>query len=136
MDLFKLDITLFTINMDHDSFKAWLDLYDKAWTGRNPELIRDLFAKDAKYFEKPFSAPFDGIDSIIQYWQGVTQTQKNISFQYNILAVDQDLGIAHFTASFLRYSNTQVKLDGIFLVKLDSQNKCTKFEEWWQSQKN
>ena len=136
MDLFKLDITLFTINMDHDSFKAWLDLYGKAWTGRNPELIRDLFAKDAKYFEKPFSAPFDGIDSIIQYWQGVTQTQKNVSFQYNILAVDQDLGIAHFLASFLRYSSTQIKLDGIFLVKLDSQNKCIKFEEWWQSQKN
>ena len=78
--------------MDHDSFNAWLDLYGKAWTGRNPELIRDLFVKDAKYFEKPFSSPFDGIDSIIEYWQGIAQTQKDVSFQYKILAVDQDLG--------------------------------------------
>ena len=122
--------------MDHDSFKAWLYLYSKAWTERNPELIRDLFAQDAKYLEKPFSAPFDGIDSIIQYWHGVAQTQKDVSFQYKILAINQDLGIAHFTASFLRNHTTPVKLDGIFLVKLNSQNKCTRFEEWWQSQKN
>lgn len=123
--------------MDFDSFKAWLELYGKAWIEHNPKLIRDLFAQDAKYFEKPFSAPFDGIDSIIQYWQGVVQTQKDVSFQYKILAVNQDLGIAHFTASFLRSpNNTHVKLDGIFLVRLDSQNKCTSFAEWWQSQKS
>ncbi len=103
--------------MDHDSFRAWLDLYGKAWTGRNAELIRDLFTKDAKYFEKPFLAPFDGIDSIIQYWQGIAQTQKDVSFQYKILAVDQDLGIAHFSASFLLYSSTQVKIYGIFFGK-------------------
>jgi len=47
--------------MDHDSFKAWLDLYSKAWTERNPELIRDLFSQDAKYLEKPFSDPFDDV---------------------------------------------------------------------------
>ncbi len=122
--------------MDHYSFKDWLDLYDKAWTERDAELIRDLFAQDAKYFEKPFSAPLEGIDSIIQYWQGVAQTQKDISFKYKILAVTKELGIAHFEASFLRsQTKTKVKLDGIFLVKLDSQNKCTSFAEWWQSQK-
>ncbi len=122
--------------MDHYSFKGWLELYKKAWTERNAELIRDLFAQDAKYFEKPFSAPLEGIDSIIQYWQGVAQTQKDISFKYKILAVTKELGIAHFEASFLRsQTKTMVKLDGIFLVKLDSQNKCTSFAEWWQSQK-
>ena len=124
------------MKLNHDSFKAWLDLHGKAWTERNPELIRDLFVQDAKYLEKPFSTPFDGIDSIIEYWQGVAQTQKDVSFQYKILAIYQDLGIAHFAASFLRDQTTQVKLDGIFLVKLNSQNKCTRFEEWWQSQKN
>ena len=122
--------------MDHYSFKDWLELYDKAWTERNAELIRDLFAPDAKYFEKPFSAPLEGIGSIIQYWQGVAQTQKDISFKYKILAVTKELGIAHSEASFLRSpTKTKVKLDGIFLVKLDSQNKCTSFAEWWQSQK-
>ncbi len=123
--------------MNQTSFNDWLELYGKAWRLRKPELISDLFTQDAKYFEKPFSAPFEGIDAIVQYWQGVSQTQKEISFEYKIISVNNDVGIAHFAASFLREpGNVHVKLDGIFQVNFDSQNKCTSFSEWWQSQKS
>ncbi len=123
--------------MDHHSFNDWLQLYSKAWTQRRSELINDLFTQDAKYFEKPFSAPFEGIDAIIRYWQGISESQKDISFEYKIISVNNEVGIAHFVASFLRSpGDVHVKLDGIFQVTLSSQNKCTSFSEWWQSQKN
>ena len=123
--------------MNHSSFNDWLELYGKAWTQRKPELISDLFAQDAKYFEKPFSEPLEGIDEINQYWKGVFLTQKDISFEHKIILVDNDVGIAHFEASFLRQpGNVYVKLDGIFQVNLNSQNKCTSFSEWWQSKKS
>ncbi len=123
--------------MDNSSFNDWLQLYGKAWTQRRPDLIKELFIQDAKYSEKPFSAPFEGIDAITMYWKGVSQTQKDISFEYQIISVNNDVGIAHFVASFLRQpGNVHIKLDGIFQVTLNSQNKCTSFSEWWQSQKS
>jgi hypothetical protein len=103
--------------MDNSSFNDWLQLYGKAWTQRRPD--------------------FEGINAITFYWQGISQTQKDISFEYKIVSVNNDVGIAHFVASFLRQpGNVHVKLDGIFQVTLNSQNKCTSFSEWWQSHKS
>jgi len=77
-----------------------------------------------------------GIDSIIEYWSIVAATQENVNFDYDILSVNDNEGIAHWSASFLRQATqTKINLDGIFVVKLNSENKCTKFREWWQSQK-
>ena len=116
--------------MNHFSFDSWLRLYSKAWTERRPDLISELFTQDAKYFEKPFSPPFEGINAITQYWQGISQTQKDISFEYKIVSVNNNVGIAHFMASFLRQpGNVHVKLDGIFQITLNFQNKCTSFSE-------
>lgn len=117
-------------------FDSWLQLYGKAWTQRNPDLIKELFASHAIYTEKPFSLPFKGIKEITKYWQGVSNTQNNISFEYQVISETKDIGVAHFEASFVRQpGNVKVNLDGIFLVKFNSENKCTSFSEWWQSQK-
>lgn len=122
--------------MDYNSFKSWLDLYGKAWKTRDPKLIKKLYAKNAKYHEKPFEAPISGIKSITEYWSIIAKTQEDVKFDYEILSVNKKQGVAHWQASFVRKLNqTQVKLDGIFVVKLNSKNKCTVFKEWWQSQK-
>ncbi len=122
--------------MDYNSFKSWLDLYGKAWKTRDPKLIKKLYTKNAKYHEKPFEAPITSVKSITEYWSIIPKTQEDVKFDYNILAVNKNQGIAHWHASFVRkLTQTQVKLDGIFVVKLNSENKCTVFKEWWQSQK-
>jgi hypothetical protein len=123
--------------MNHDAFKSWLDLYGTAWKTCDPKLIKNLFVEGAKYHEKPFESPIRGIGTITEYWSVVAQTQENIQFDYNILAVDKNQGIAHWSASFIhKLTKTQVKLDGIFLVNLNSENKCTVFREWWHSYKS
>ncbi len=123
--------------MNRDAFKSWLDLYGTAWKTRDPKLIKKLFFEGAKYYEKPFESSISGIGSITEYWSVIAQTQENIQFDYNILAVDKNQGIAHWHASFVRkLTKTQVKLDGIFVVNLNSENKCTIFREWWHSHKS
>ena len=123
--------------MNKSPFDKWLQLYGKAWEERNPASIKELFSKNATYSEKPFSPPFEGIDEITKYWEGISQTQKDISFDYQIISINNNIGIAHFEASFLRYPGPiRVKLDGIFQVIFDSEGKCTSFSEWWQSQKS
>ena len=122
--------------MNRNTFKSWLDLYGAAWKTRDPKLIKKLFADHAKYYEKPFESPISGIASITEYWSVIAQTQENVHFDYDILAVDKKQGMAHWSASFVRkLTQTQVKLDGFFLVQLNSENKCTIFKEWWHSQK-
>lgn len=123
--------------MNQSSFDEWLKLYGKAWMQKRPDLIKDLFTQDATYSEKPFEDSFKGIEEITRYWQNVSQSQTDISFDYKIICNKDNTGLAHFKASFWRKPDeTYVKLDGIFKVVLDWQNKCTSFSEWWQSQKS
>ena len=122
--------------MDENSFKSWLELYGRAWKTLNPSLISELFTKEATYHEKQFDKPITGIDAIIEYWNIVSQTQKDVEFDYEIIAVTPTQGIAHWIASFTRENpKTRVELDGIFVVNLNSENKCTQFREWWHSRK-
>lgn len=117
-------------------FKSWLELYGRAWMNLDPGLIDELFTKDATYQEKPFEAPMKGIDAIRKYWNIVSETQKDVKFEYEILGSNDSRGVAHWKSSFVRpKQNTLVLLDGILVVDLDSENKCTRFQEWWQSKK-
>lgn len=77
----------------------------------------------------------NGLRKIVEYWNNISKTQRDIKFDYKILNVVSKRGTAHWTASFLREEKTLVELDGIFLVEFDSKNKCKKFREWWHSKK-
>ena len=119
-----------------NDFKTWLDLYGQAWMNLDPRLIDELFTKEATYQEKPFEEPMKGIDAIRKYWNGVAETQKDVKFEYEILETNHSRGVAHWKSSFVRpKQNTLVLLDGILVAHLDSENKCIRFQEWWQSKK-
>lgn len=123
--------------MNHDTFKSWLDAYGRAWETRDPQAAADLFTEDATYQETPFAEPMRGRSAILAYWSHVPRTQDHIRFGYEILAVTNDVGVAHWWASFVRIpSQVQVKLDGIFVVSLDAENRCKEFREWWHRQEN
>ena len=122
--------------MDSKSFRSWLIHYGHAWKTKNPNLIPELFTKEATYHEKSFDKPMVGLDEIKNYWKMISETQNDIQFEFEILDVISNRGMAHWSASFLRtLQGVRVELDGIFLVELNSENKCTKFQEWWHSKK-
>ena len=113
----------------------WLGAYKRAWEDRDPVAAADLFTADATYRETPFDEPSRGRDGIFEYWSDVPRTQRGISFSYEILATTENGGVAHWRASFLRLpADDPVELDGIFLVKLDADGRCTEFREWWHKQ--
>ena len=122
--------------MDDTSFSAWLEKYGQTWRKLDPSLIKTLFAGNGTYSESPFKKPLSGIEEITQYWKGISQTQQDVQFDYKVLAVCNNLGIAHFKASFFRKTDKlYIKLDGIMMASLNPEGKCIKFSEWWQSQK-
>jgi len=67
----------------------------------------------------------------------VAQTEEDIRFGYEILAVTEEQSIAHWWASFVRVPpGTPTKLDGIFLIALDATSLCTSLREWWHKQQD
>ena len=124
--------------MTKETFKSWLDAYGRAWETRDPQAVGELFTQDATYQETPFVEPLRGRSAIREYWsQKVERSQEQIEFGYEILALVKTVGIAHWRASFVRISSkSRVKLDGIFLLTFDADNRCRELREWWQRQEN
>lgn len=122
--------------MDQLSFRAWLDAYGRAWETRDPAAVVELFSEDATYQETPFSEPMRGRDAIRQYWvNSVENSQEQIRFESEILAIVGEVGIARWRASFVRVASGKgVRLDGIFLLTFNAEGVCLKLQEWWVRQ--
>jgi hypothetical protein len=107
-------------------FDDWLNSYGRAWESRDSQASADLFAEEGTYQVTPFLEPMRGKQAILEYWTHVAQTQQNIQFGYEILAVNPDHGIAHWWASFVIVPpGLNTKLDGIFLITLDEMAAAT-----------
>jgi hypothetical protein len=121
--------------MTLQAFDDWLHSYGQAWESRNPQAAADLYADDGTYQVTPFLEPMCGKQAILEYWTHVAQTQQNIQFGYEILAVTPEHGIARWWASFVIVPpSLNTKLDGIFLISLDETGRCRSLREWWHKQ--
>src|SRR5258708_6544912 len=87
--------------MTPSAFASWLDAYGRAWTSRDPQAAADLFAEHGTYQVTPFVEPMRGKQAILEYWTNVAQTEQNIQFGYEILALTPEQGIARWWASFV-----------------------------------
>jgi hypothetical protein len=117
--------------MDQEVFKSWLIAYG-AWEARDPQASAALFEQGGTYQVTPFLEPMRGRPAILEYWTGVAATQRDISFGFDVLAVTADVGIARWWASFIRIPpGLQTKLDGIFVITLTSEGRCSALREWW-----
>lgn len=118
--------------MNREDFNRWLASYGSAWTNRDPEAAASLYTDDATYQVTPFDEPLRGRTAIYDYWAGVAKTEENIHFGYEIIAITAEHGVARWRASFVRVPpGLDTKLDGIFLISLDSDGRCQSLREWW-----
>ena len=121
--------------MARETFNRWLASYGRAWTTRNPEAAAALYSEDAAYQVTPFVEPLRGRTKIHEYWTGVSRTEERVQFDYEILAVTEEHGIARWWASFvIAPPGIETKLDGIFMISLDSVGRCQSLREWWHKQ--
>jgi uncharacterized protein (TIGR02246 family) len=95
--------------------ESWLDAYGRAWEARDPEAAARLFTPDATYQWGPFEEPLPGRDAIRQRWAQATEAQKEVRFNYEVLASTEERVIAWWRVSLLRPGEgKRVRLDGIF----------------------
>ena len=121
--------------MDRTSFEAWLEKYGRAWSERNAQAAVDLYTEDGSYQVTPFVEAMRGRQAIFEYWSHVAETQRDIQFGYEILAMTAEIGVARWWASFVIVpQGLQTKLDGIFVISLDDNGRCRSLREWWHKE--
>jgi len=116
-----------------DELDRWLDVYGNAWENKDVDGFVECFAPDALYFWGPWGEPLQGHDAIRATTEQAVSGQDNVRFGHESLAITPDArGIARWWVS-MDVPGEGVELEGIFLVTLDEDGRCTDFREWWNS---
>jgi len=114
-------------------YKNWLEKLKEIWEAKNPDAIVDLCADTFLWYETPFDEPLTKKEHLLAEWQGILK-QEDIKVTYEVMCTNENMGFAHWHATFTRLpSNEKAELDGIFLVMLDVEGKCTEFRQWYNS---
>lgn len=116
----------------HQLFNSWLETYKKAWETLDAELMVSIFAEDALYFETPFHIPITGKASLFEYWSYAPMYQSQVNFHHEIIGIKGMRGFCKWKISYFQFTTNEIiSIDGILEVKLNSENACTVFKEWW-----
>lgn len=114
------------------ALETWLASYGAAWEARDATAAGRLFTADARYHEMPFDAPKEGRAGIQEYWRTVTADQRDVKFQSKVMAVNGNVGIAHWSAKFrVESTGAVIELDGVFELTFDASGQCSSLREWW-----
>ena len=120
------------MDMTREAAERWLMSYGAAWEHADPAGAAHLFTDDCRYYETPFSDPAAGREGVRTYWQVVPDRQREVVFGYQVLAVQAQTVIAHWTASFTRVpTDVRVHLDGMFVLEFSADGLCRTLREWW-----
>jgi uncharacterized protein (TIGR02246 family) len=118
--------------VDQETLASWLHRYEQAWESRDAEAASSIFTENALYYETPYAEPFRGREGIADYWARVTEDQRDVDFDAEVIAVKDDVGVAHWNAKFTNTSTGgHVELDGVFVLQFDGGNLVSELREWW-----
>ncbi len=121
--------------MTLDELDRWLDSYGLAWERRDADAFVACFAEDARYYWGPWTEPLAGTAEIRARFEQAVSRQEDVRFGHEPLAVTPDgRGIALWRVSMRIPAEGTVEEDeGVFLVTLDPQGRCSEFREWWNA---
>jgi hypothetical protein len=117
--------------VDQETLEDWLARYGRAWETADPDVAVELFTEDATYRETPFDEVMTGREAIRRYWQEIPDTQRDISFGWEVVATGPV--VVRWRASYLRLRDRRrITLDGVFLLEFDEPSGlCRTLREWW-----
>ena len=121
--------------MTLEDLDRWLDVYGRAWERHDVDGFVNCYADDAVYHWGPWSEPLRGHAAIRAATERAIAEQEDVHFGHEPLAITPDgRGIARWWVSIkVKGEDTVEENEGIFLVTLDGNGKCTDFREWWNS---
>ena len=120
--------------MTLEGLDRWLDVYGRAWERQDVDAFVACFAEDAVYHWGPWGEPLRGHAEIRARTEQAIAEQGEVRFGHEPLAITPDgRGIARWWVSIRTPDDTIEEDEGIFLVTLNADGRCTEFREWWNS---
>lgn len=109
--------------------EEWRDSFEQAWKSQDVESVLDLFTDDVDYYETP-SEKLENKEQLREEWQTV-KDQQDIEIETEVFSGDGDRFTVKWSLSYTR-SGEENSLKGIYLIKLNSDNKCYEFWQYCQ----
>jgi ketosteroid isomerase-like protein len=86
--------------IDEIRIRDWLAAYRHAWTTDDKQEVARLFTDDVRYFTAPYREPLSGPDQVADYWVGEGESQVPWSFEYQVLAQQDDMFIVRAVTTY------------------------------------
>jgi uncharacterized protein (TIGR02246 family) len=114
--------------MDESSVASWVDRYARAWETNDPAAIGDLFAADARYYQRPDGEPWRGRAGIVAGWLEGQDEPGTWTFRHQVLATADDLA---FVRGWTHYVDPPADYSNLWMLRFDDAGRCAEFTEWW-----
>lgn len=111
------------------NYDLWLHEFMESWKNLEGIKTTELFSKDVKYYESPMGEPCKTWEEVEDLWRVVNYNQKVQSYSFEILCQTEDLAIVNWQMERTMNGVPQ-KIDGIFQISLNDDNKLTFFKQW------
>lgn len=103
----------------------------RAWEGRDPDALLELYATDAEFRIDPFLEPMIGLNAIRAYWNDVVSSQDHIEFDAERVWVSGSTVLGSWHAALTeRASADRVRVRGFSTMELDEQGRIVRMREW------
>jgi nuclear transport factor 2 (NTF2) superfamily protein len=113
-----------------------IDIYIRAWTTQDPDLILTVFTPSATYRERVLEEPIRGHAGIREYWQTkVVKEQANISAELLSLYLDGTTAIAEWEAWFDDLvKGYRKRMREVAILEFDG-DRVAGLREYWTSER-
>lgn len=106
------------------AIERWLYSFRLAWTDKDFDAIRELFAEGVEYWETPFRK-LEGVAAVLDEWQAIRQ-QSEIMIDTEVVTVSGDFYTVKWDLAY-RISDETHHWAGVYLIKLHRTGKCEYF---------
>lgn len=116
--------------MTPDQVNAWAENYRSAWENADSEAVAGLFTDDGTYRDNIYEEPYRGHSGVIEYWDGVTAAQSDVTVRMGRPYVDGNRAVVEFWTT-MRVADNPVTLAGSLLLEFDDAGLCNSLHEYW-----
>lgn len=115
--------------MDRDGVKKWVGGYERAWRSPGTGLLSELFTEDVEYLVSPWADPIVGLEPLGVFWEAERSgPDESFTMASEIVAVQDATAVVRVSVEY-RW-DTLSRWRDLWVLRFDSDGRCTRFEEW------
>lgn len=109
--------------------------YLTAWRKQDPDLLAAVFTPHARYCDKPFRPPIEGLDGIQEYWRSEVASQRTVTVGVESVAYRPDAAHLEWRAVLHSGDDTVKVVYGFMVIEVDAFGKIWELRECYRSQR-